>query len=87
MRLRKSWIGWRSPRGEIYVPESVGAVTVAGNGGRVVFDKADGVGSENGGVAVITRLADGYGRFYGDTREKADTTVIGGEWGERAVGG
>ena len=60
MRLRKRWIGRRSRRGESYIPEAVGAVAVAYNGGSVVFDKTGGVGSENGGVAVIKKLADGY---------------------------
>ena len=59
MRLRKRWIGRQSQCGESYVPEAVGAVAVADNGGSIVFDEADGVGSENGRVAVITRLADG----------------------------
>ena len=54
--------------------------------GSVVFDEVDGVGGENGGVAVITKLADGDEGFAGETREKADTTGISGEWGERAVG-
>ena len=36
-----------------------GAVAVANNGGSVVFDEADGVGGENDGVDVITKLADG----------------------------
>ena len=58
MRLRKMWIGRRSQRGESYVPETVGVDTVAKNGGSVVFDEADGVGGENYGVAVITKLAD-----------------------------
>ena len=52
-------MGWRSRRGEIYVPEAVGAVVVANDGGSVVFNEADGVSSQNGGVAVITNLADG----------------------------
>ena len=59
MRLRKRWIGWRSQCGEIYVSEAVGLVAVADGGGSVVFDKVYGVGGENGGVAVITKLADG----------------------------
>ena len=33
---------------------------MADDGGSVVFDKADVVGGENGGVTVITKLADGY---------------------------
>ena len=53
MRLQKRWIGHRSQRGEIYVPEAVGAIAVADNGGSVIFDEADGVGGENGGVDVI----------------------------------
>ena len=81
MCLRKRWIGRRSRRGEIYVPEAVGAVAVAGDGGSVVFDEADGMGGENGRVAVIKKLADGDEGFAGETREKADTTGIGGEWG------
>ena len=60
---------------------------MANNGGSVVFDEADGVGGENGGVAVITKLANGDDGFAGDTREKSDTTGIGGEWGKRDVGG
>ena len=59
MCLWKRWIGQRSQRGESYVPEAVRAVAVADDGGIVVFDKADSVGGENGGVAVITKLADG----------------------------
>ena len=59
MRLRKRWIGRQSRRSESYVPESVGAVAMANDSGSVVFDEAGGVGSENGGVAVITKLADG----------------------------
>ena len=38
MCLRKRWIGRRSRRGEICVPEAVGAVAVADDGGSVVFD-------------------------------------------------
>ena len=48
-------------------------------GGSVVFDEADGVGGENGGLALIIKLADGNKGFSGDTREKANTTGIGGE--------
>ena len=59
MHLQKRWFGRRIRRGESYVPEAVGAVAVANDGGSVVFDKADDVGGENGGVAVITKLADG----------------------------
>ena len=32
---------------------------VANDGGSDVFDDTDGVGGENSGVAVITKLADG----------------------------
>ena len=53
MRLQKRWIGHRSQRGEIYVPEAVGAIAVADDVGSVIFDEADGVGGENGGVEVI----------------------------------
>ena len=60
MRLRKMWIGRRSRRSESYAPEAVGVVAVADDGESVVFDKADVVGGENGGVAVVTKLA------YGD---------------------
>ena len=52
------WIGRRRRCGESYVPEAVGAVAVADDGGSAVFDKEDGVGGENDGVAVITKLAD-----------------------------
>ena len=55
MRLQKRWIGRWSRRGEIYVPEDVGAVAVSNGGGSVVFDKKDGVGCESGRVAVITK--------------------------------
>ena len=44
MRLRKRWIGRRSRRSENYVPEAVGAVALASNGGSVNFDEVDGVG-------------------------------------------
>ena len=60
MRLRKRLIGRRSRRGEIYVTEAVGAAVVANDGGSIIFDEADGVGGENGGVAVITKSADRY---------------------------
>ena len=86
MLLRKRCIKQQSRSGENYVPEVVGAVMVANDNGSVVFDEADGVGGENGGVAVITKLANGDEGFSGETREKADTTGIGGEWGGRAVG-
>ena len=59
MCLRKRWIGRRSRRGEIYVPEAVGVVAVADYSGSVIFDKVDSVGGENGGVSVITKLANG----------------------------
>ena len=86
MRLRKRWIGRRSRHGEIYVPDTVGAVAVANDGGSVIFDEADGVGGENGGVAVIKKLANGDESFAGETRENSDTAGIVGEWGESAVG-
>ena len=86
MRLQERWIGRRCRRGEIYVPGGVGVVSVADNGESAVFDEADGVGGENGGVAVITELDDGDEGFDDETREKADTTGIGRKWGERAVG-
>ena len=35
----------------------------------IVFDEADGEGSETGGVAVITKFSDGDEGFDGDTRE------------------
>ena len=76
--MRRRWIGRHSQSGEIYVPEVVRAVAVADDGGSVVFDKAGGVFGENGGVAVITKLADGDEGFSGETKAKADTTVIGG---------
>ena len=60
---------------------------VANDKGSVVFDEADGVGGENGGVAVITKLANGDEGFSGETRENSDTTGIGGERGERDIGG
>ena len=78
MRLQKRWIGRRSRRGEMYVPDAVGAVAVANGGGSVISDEADGVGGENGGLAVITKLSDGDEGFAGETREKYDTTVVGG---------
>ena len=56
------------------------------NSGSVVFAKADSVGSENGRVSVITKLADGDEVFAGETRENSDMTGISGYWGERAVG-
>ena len=59
---------------------------MASNGRSVVFDEVDCVGSENGGVAIIKKLVNGDEGFAGETWEKADTTVIGREWGERAVG-
>ena len=86
MRLRKRWIGRRSQHGEICVPEAVGAVAVADNGGIVVFEEENGVGGRNSRVSIITKLANGDEGFDGDTREKADTTGIGREWGERDVG-
>ena len=68
MRLRERWIGRRSQRGEIYVPEDVGEVAVADEGGSVVLDEAESVGSENSRVAVITRLADGDEGYTDETR-------------------
>ena len=68
MRLRKRWIGRRSRHGEIYVPDTVGSVAVANDGGSVIFDEADGVGGENGVLAVITKLADVDEGFAGETR-------------------
>ena len=79
MRLRKRWIGRQSQRGEIYVPEAVGAIVVANNGGSIVFYKADGVRNH--------KLANGDEGFAGDTRETSDTMGIGLEWRERDVGG
>ena len=57
MRLQKICIGRRSQRSESYISKAVGAVAVANDSGSVVFDKADCVGSENGKVVVITKLA------------------------------
>ena len=59
MRLQKRWIGRWSRRDKINVPETVGVVAVADDGGSVVFDETDGVGGENGGVDVITKLSNG----------------------------
>ena len=87
MRFRKRWIGRRSRRGDIYVPEAVGAVAVADNGVSVVFDKAEGVGSENGGVSIITKLAMEIRALMVIPGKKADTPGIGGEGGERAISG
>ena len=41
---------------------------MVGNGGSAAFDEVDGGGGENGGVAVIKKLADGDEGFAGDTR-------------------
>ena len=57
--LRKRWIGRRCQRGESYVSEDVGSVAAVDDSESAVFDKADGVGGENGEVAIITKLADG----------------------------
>ena len=38
------------------------------NDGSVIFDEADGVGGENGVLAVITKLADVDEGFAGETR-------------------
>ena len=62
------WIGRRSRRGEIYVPEDVGAVAVVGDSGSVVFDEVDCVGGENAVLAVIKKLANGDEGFAVDTR-------------------
>ena len=43
---------------------------MANNGGSLVFDKADGVGGENGEVAVIKKLANGDEVFAGETKER-----------------
>ena len=59
MRLRKRWIGQQSRCGDSYVPEAVGEVAVANDGGSVVFDEADGVGGETGVLAVIIKLVNG----------------------------
>ena len=59
MRLQKRCIGQRSRRSERYVLEAVGAVAVADDSGSVVFYEAGDVGSENGGVTIITKLANG----------------------------
>ena len=60
MCLKKRWIGRWSQRRERYVSEAVGAVAVADNGGSAIFDEANGVVGEIGGVAVITKSANGY---------------------------
>ena len=79
------WIGRRSQYSDIYIPEAVGAVT--DNSGSIVFDKTDGVVSENSVVSGITKLANVYEVLAGNTREKADTTGISEKWGEREVRG
>ena len=67
--MRNRWIGWWSGRSEIDVPKAIGAVVVDGNGSDVVFDEADSVGGENGGVDIIVELANGDESLSGKTRE------------------
>ena len=50
-------------------------VAVANDSGSVIFDEMGGVGSENGRVAIIMKLADGDEDFAGETREKDYTTA------------
>ena len=38
LRLRKRWLGRRSRSGESYVPEAIGAIAMADDGGSVAFD-------------------------------------------------